>query len=59
MKSLQVEIELNKEAEDEAAQAYVTQTMQNELGLRPEVLVVPFGSLPRFEMKAKRFHIKE
>lgn len=59
MKNLQVEIELKKEAEAGVAQEFVTKTMQNELGLRPDISVVPFGSLPRFEMKAKRFHIEE
>ena len=31
-------------------------TMKREVGLRPEVELVEPGSLPRFELKAARFH---
>lgn len=43
-------------AGDEVCRA-VTQTFQNALGLRPQVFAVPRNTLPRFELKAKRFYL--
>ena len=58
MANLAIELELSKTANPESARKTVDQAIQNELSLRPEITFVPSGSLPRFEMKAKRFHLK-
>lgn len=58
MGNLAIELELSKTANPESARKTVDQAIQNELSLRPEITFVPSGSLPRFEMKAKRFHLK-
>jgi len=58
MGNLAIELELSKNANLESARKTVDQTIQNGLSLRPEITLVPSGSLPRFEMKAKRFHLK-
>ena len=58
MGNLAIELELSKNANPESARQTVDQAIQNELSLRPEITLVPSGSLPRFEMKAKRFHLK-
>ncbi len=57
MGHLAIELELKKNADPETAQSTVNQAIRNELGLRPDITVVSYGSLPRFEMKAKRFHV--
>ena len=63
MAHLAIELELSKNAnpdsEPDNARKAVCQAIQHELSLRPEIMVVPFGTLPRFEMKAKRFHVKK
>ena len=58
MGNLAIELELSENANPENARNTVDQAIQNELSLRPEITLVPSGSLPRFEMKAKRFHVK-
>ena len=58
MGNLAIELELSKNTNPESARKTVDQAIQNELSLRPEITLVPSGSLPRFEMKAKRFHLK-
>ena len=58
MGNLAIELELSENANPENARNTLDQAIQNELSLRPEITVVPSGSLPRFEMKAKRFHVK-
>ncbi len=58
MGNLAIELELSKNTNPESARKTVDQTIQNGLSLRPEITLVPSGSLPRFEMKAKRFHLK-
>ena len=58
MGNLAIEMELIENTNPETARKTVDQGIQNELSLRPEITVVPSGSLPRFEMKAKRFHVK-
>ena len=55
MSELNVEIELQPGTDLNAAQEQVHHEISSGLGLRPEVKVVEPGSLPRFEMKAKRF----
>ena len=58
------EIRLTAEcATDEPCNGLLREQLQNKvktaLGLRIAVDIVPAGSLPRFEMKAKRWHIKK
>lgn len=54
---LQLEVECKDGVEGEALCRAVTQTFQHALGLRPQVLAVPRNTLPRFELKAKRFYL--
>ncbi|MFQ5522045.1 MAG: phenylacetate--CoA ligase family protein [Acidimicrobiia bacterium] len=55
--SLSIAIEVGEGADAEAARHAVARNIQNELALRPEVTVVASDSLPRFELKARRFHL--
>ena len=57
MRHLEIELELEKNADPETARITVNLAIRTELGLRPDLTVVSYGSLPRFEMKAKRFHV--
>lgn len=59
MGHLAIELELKKNANPEVARNIVDQAIRNELSLRPEVTVVPSRSLPRFDMKAKRLHVRK
>jgi phenylacetate-CoA ligase len=54
---LSISIEVTEGADPEDAREAVTKNVQNELGLRPAVVVAPSESLPRFELKASRFHV--
>ncbi len=56
MRELAVEVELEEGSPIETTRAAIEKSVQNALGLRPRVSIVPRGSLPRFELKAKRFH---
>jgi len=58
MGHLSIELDLKKYADPENAKKDVYQQIRNELSLSSEIKVVPHGSLPRFEMKARRFHVK-
>ena len=42
-------------ADSETSKEKVLSEVSHGFGLRPEVKVVPGGTLPRFELKAKRF----
>ena len=57
MGHLSIELDLKKYADPENAKKDVYQQIRNELSLSSEIKVVPHGSLPRFEMKARRFHV--
>lgn len=57
MAELNVEVELVDGADEENACREIQQSFQNSLGLRPSVTAVPRESLPRFELKAKRFYL--
>ena len=59
MAHLEVDLEINKNADQETARHFVDQAIKNELSLTPQIKVVASGSLPRFEMKAKRFHVEK
>jgi len=56
MAELSLEIEVVEGADEEAACRMLRQSFHNSLGLRPTVVAVPRHTLPRFELKAKRFH---
>ncbi len=51
---IEIRIEV-KGAEPVAVAAAVSREIRNGLGLRAQVTPVPFGTLPRFDLKAKRF----
>jgi phenylacetate-CoA ligase len=53
---LSIEIELIDGMEAEAISRALTQSISSAIGLRPAISAVPRGTLPRFELKAKRFH---
>ncbi len=55
MANLEIEIELRPDADSETSKEMVLSEVSHGLGLRPEVKVVSGGTLPRFELKAKRF----
>jgi len=55
---LAVAIEVAQGADPDDTSAAVTRSVRNALGLTPVVSVVPFESLPRFELKARRFHVE-
>ena len=57
MGHLSIELDLKKYADPENTKNDVYQQIRNELSLSSEIKVVPHGSLPRFEMKARRFHV--
>lgn len=59
MDELLIEVELVEGADSEAIPAAVAQTINAALGLRPKVSAVSRGTLPRFELKARRFHYFE
>ena len=54
---LAVLIEVVEGADPEDTRALVMKSVRNTLGLSPVVTVEPSGSLPRFELKARRFHV--
>lgn len=58
MAELEVEIELVNGVDGEAVRREVKRAFQTTLGLRPMVKVVPRESLPRFELKARRFYLE-
>jgi phenylacetate-CoA ligase len=51
-----IEIEVMDGACVETVSLAIAQSIRSTLGLRALVTAVPHGSLPRFELKAKRFH---
>ena len=57
MGHLSIELDLKKDTNPENAKNDVYHQIRNELGLSSEIKVVPHGSLPRFEMKARRLHV--
>ncbi|MFQ5399245.1 MAG: phenylacetate--CoA ligase family protein [Anaerolineae bacterium] len=59
MAELAIEVELAGGVEAEETRQAIAHAFSHALGLRPSVTVVPRGSLPRFELKAKRFYVTE
>ncbi|MFQ5435035.1 MAG: phenylacetate--CoA ligase family protein [Anaerolineae bacterium] len=56
MAELKIELECVAGADSEGVRRAVSQQFQNVMGLRPLITIVPRNSLPRFDLKAKRFH---
>ena len=54
MQELVVKIEVKDASTDETSNALAAQ-IHRRLALRPRVVPVALGSLPRYEMKARRF----
>ena len=59
MDELIIELELVEGADTEAVPAAIALSINTALGLRPTVTAVSRGTLPRFELKARRFHYFE
>ena len=57
MDEMEIEVELAESADPAIAQK-LAMKLDTMLSFRPRVLVVPRNTLPRFEMKAKRFHVQ-
>ncbi|MFQ5436129.1 MAG: phenylacetate--CoA ligase family protein, partial [Anaerolineae bacterium] len=55
MAELKIELECADGTDAEVTRHAILQQFQNVLGLRPDISVVSRGSLPRFELKARRF----
>jgi phenylacetate-CoA ligase len=53
---LSIEVELVEGADADAVPAAIARSISSTIGFRPTVATVPRGTLPRFELKAKRFH---
>jgi len=58
MRELQIEIEVAAEADSEATRSSVERSVHHTLALRPMVTLAEHGSLPRYELKARRFRIE-
>jgi len=56
---LEIEIECRPGVDGGKVEERVARTLSNALGMRPRVKSVAPDTLPRFELKAKRFHIKK
>ncbi|GIW78600.1 MAG: coenzyme F390 synthetase [Gemmatales bacterium] len=53
-----IDLEIAESADSQEVANRVSVTIHDELLFRANVRVVPRGSLPRFEMKAQRFHLR-
>ncbi len=58
MAELCIDLECADGTDSEALCQALLQQFQNVLGLRPFLTIVPGNSLPRFDLKAKRFYIQ-
>lgn len=58
MDEMSIEFEL-VEGTDESILAAINEKLYAMLGFRPKLQVVARNALPRFDMKAKRFHVKK
>ncbi|HSR51948.1 MAG TPA: phenylacetate--CoA ligase family protein [Acidobacteriota bacterium] len=52
---MEIRIEVDRSADSGEVAAALAQKLRNALGLRASVTPVEFGSLPRFDLKARRF----
>jgi phenylacetate-CoA ligase len=59
LRSLSVEIEMAPAADAAAITRKVSQLLRDALGLTVAVHLAAPGTLPRFEMKARRFVVEE
>lgn len=59
LSELAIEVESIANSNDNQIADRLAQAIRDELHFRPTVISVSEGTLPRFEMKAKRFHRKE
>lgn len=57
MWEMRIEIELDPAASGDDVRAAVAEAIGNRLGIRSDVDVAAAGSLPRYELKARRFRI--
>ena len=57
MWEMRIVIEVDSSANEEHTKHAVAEALSNRLGIRSDVGVVSPGSLPRYELKAKRFRI--
>lgn len=57
MDELTIEIEVAADADTVAIRDELLENIKSTLGLRPTVVLAEPGTLPRFEMKAKRFFV--
>lgn len=57
MWEMRIEIELDPAASGDDVRAAVAEALGNRLGIRADVVVADAGSLPRYELKARRFRI--
>jgi len=58
MAEVVIEIECRDGTDGRDVGRAVLTTVESSLGLRPEVTTVPRGTLPRFELKARRFFVE-
>ncbi len=58
MWEMRAAIEVSEGTKPEEVQARLEKELHRRLGLRAEVSLAPAGSLPRFELKARRFRIE-
>jgi len=56
---LTIEIELKSGADADTIKEELLEHIRSNIGLRPAITVVEKNTLPRFEHKAKRFHIQK
>ena len=54
---LTIEIDLKPGTDAETTKEELLEYIRSSLGLRPDIVVVEYNTLPRFEHKAKRFHV--
>ncbi len=59
MAALRIEIECADGVDDQSVADGLVATFTHHLALTPEVVAVPRGTLPRFELKARRFFVED
>jgi phenylacetate-coenzyme A ligase PaaK-like adenylate-forming protein len=57
MDELRIEIELTPGGFPETVREELLEDIRGTLGLRPVITIADAGSLPRFDMKARRFFV--
>ncbi len=57
MAEMRIEVECSEGTDTERTVLAVRSAIEDALGMRPEVVLVPRGTLDRFELKARRFFI--